>query len=301
MPINRVSNFALLNNTLQDVGDVQRQLATLQEQISSGLKSQTFQGLGGQVEQFTQLDARIRTANNYRANNDIGIARLQTADNSLQQIVDVTDQIGNLIIQARSPGGSTSIGLKGQMEELLKTLGSQLNVTFNGKYVFGGTNTDDPPVPDALAKPAVTGEPDDGYYAGSADDIRFSSDERLTYDFPVRADAEAFQQIFAGAKQALDAFGKNDDDTLKDGLALIQKGQVGLAAIRSDVSGTIVNLQGVNERLDATQLYWKGLSESISKTDLVAASTEVSSIEAVLQASFSVYARLTQLRLSDYL
>ena len=301
MPINRVSNFALLNNTIQDVGDVQRQLATLQEQISSGLKSKTFQGLGGQVEQFSQLDARIGAATNYQANNNIGIARLQTADNALQQIIDVVDELEDLIIQARSPGGSTAIGLRGQAEELLKTLAGQLNTTFGDKYIFGGTNTDVPPVPDALVAPVVEGVPDDGYYAGSAEDIRYTADERISYDFPVRADHEAFQKIFAGAQQALGAFGNNDDASLQSAISLIQSGQTALAAARAEVSGTIVNLQGVNERLQATQLFWRGLSESISKTDLVAASTEVASLEAVLQASFSVYARLTQLRLSDFL
>lgn len=301
MPINRVSNFALLNNTLQDVGDVQRQLATLQEQISSGLASKTFQGLGGQVEQYSQLEAKIQAATSYKSNNEIGIARLRTADSAMQQIVEIVDDMEDLIIQARSPGGSVSTGLGAQMEQLLETLASQLNTTFNGKYIFGGTNTEDAPVPDALAAPNEEGVPDDGYYAGSKDDLVYAADERISYEFPVRADDEGFQKIFAAAQQALGAFGQNNDEDLEAALALMQSGQTELAAARAEVSGTIVNIEGTNERLSAMQLYWQGLNESVVKTDLVAASTEVASYEAILQASFSVYARLVQLRLSDYL
>lgn len=300
MPVNRVSNFALLNATLADVTDVQKQLATLQDQISSGLKSRDFKGLGGQIEQYAQLEEKIRAAANYEANNDIGIARLQTADSALQQMVDIVDDMEDLIIQSRSAIGDTS-GLRSQLESHLETLASQLNVTFNGKYLFSGTNTGEAPVPDALAAPVETGVPDDGYYAGSVDDVIYAADEHLSYAFPARADDIAFQRIFAAAQQALDALNPRDDEALGDALALIQQGQTGLAALRANVNNTIVNVQATNERLNSMQLYWKGLNESVVNTDLVAATTQVASLEAILQATFSVYARLSQLRLTDYL
>jgi flagellar hook-associated protein 3 FlgL len=300
MPINRVSNFALLNGTLNDVSDVQKQLANLQDQISSGLKSKDFQGLGGKVEQYAQLEAKIRSAANYEANNDVGVARLQTADTALKQMIDIVDDMENLIIQARGPVGDTS-GLRRQMEENLKTLASQLNTTFNGKYIFSGTNTTQAPVPDALAEPLENGVPDDGYYAGSTDDVTYSADEHLSYAFPARADDAAFQKIFAAAQQAMRAFSTNDDANLRDAVALMQEGQTGLVAVRSNVNNTIINVKATNERLGALQLYWKGLNESVANTDLVAASTQVASYEAILQATFSVYSRLSQLRLSDYL
>jgi flagellar hook-associated protein 3 FlgL len=300
MTISRVTNFAMLNHTLGDVTDVQKQLATLQQQISSGLKSQDFKGLNGQVEQYTQLTARIANATGYQNGNQNGIARLQTADHAMDQMTSIADDMENLIVQARGPD-KAGLDVAQQMKAFLESFAGQLNMNFEGKFLFGGTNTATPPVPDPMVAPNQPGVPDDSYYAGSKDDITYHSDERETYNFPVRADDPAFQKIFAAAKQAMRAAQNGSDGDMKSALDLMQQGQGELNSSRAGLNTTILNVQGTNDRLKSMQLYWQGVSDSIANTDLVAASTQVANFQAVLQASFQVYAQLSQLRLADYL
>jgi hypothetical protein len=145
------------------------------------------------------------------------------------------------------------------------------------------------------------GIPDASFYAGSSQDVAMRSDELTTYPFPVRADDPAFQKIYAAAHLAIVAYGSSSDTLFAQAQSLMADGQKDLNSAQSRVSNKIINTKATNAELTTLSAYCKGLAEDASKTDLVAASTQTSSYEAILQASFQVYARLSQLKLSDYL
>jgi len=294
----RVGSLALYNSTMKDVAGTQQKLAKLQQQISSGLKADTFEGLNGQVEQYTLLQAKIRTSERFTETNSVNIARLKTADQAMGQMVDIADSMENLITQGRSGGIADSASLIQQMKNLLAQMTDELNINFEGRYLFGGTNTNTAPVPDITTSSILE---NDSYYAGSNDNLVYQYDERSTFTWPVRGDDPAFQKIFAAANQAIAAFDTKNDSGMADALDLMQAGQTALNSARSQVNNTIINVQAASDRLDTLGLYWKGVSEEVVKTDLVSATTEVSNHEAILQAAFAVFSRLSQLRLSDYL
>lgn len=301
MAVTRVGNIALYNNTIKDVSDLQKKLATLQTQISSGIKAQDFTGLSGQVEQFTQLEAKMRTAEKYKQSNSVNLARLNTTDQAMGQLVDIADSMENLIVQSRSGALGSAISVEQVMRGYLDQMKNALNINFEGRYLFGGTETAVAPVDDIQGTPAAIGIPEDGYYEGAKQSITYKQDERSQYDFPIRADDPSFQKIIAAAHQAIQAANAGNSDMLGQALTLMQQGQAELVNSRSRVSYTILNVETANDTLSALTLYWKGVTEDIAKTDIVAASTEVANHEATLQAAFSVYARLSQLRLTDYL
>lgn len=296
----RIGSLAMLNDTMRDVAVSQKKLSVLQNQISSGNKSADFEGLNGSVEQFAQIASQIDRAKQFKANNAVNVAKLQTADGALSKITDIADEIKNKIVGANSATIGTS-NLVQVVGDLLNSLVGELNATYNGHYIFSGTDTVNPPVPDMNFSNTVVGVPDDNYYGGSRDDATLRADDRTDLTFPVRADAEAFQKIIAAAKQAIAAASNKDTDAMSRAQQLIQDGQSDLIALRSSIGSTVNNIQLIDDRLGAVSIYWIELSDSISKTDIVAASTEVASYQAILQASFQVYARLSQLRLSDYL
>lgn len=301
MALNRVGSLALLNNTLNDVSRSQERLGTLQTQISSGLKASTFEELNGQVEFYTQLNSKVRLTSQLKDGNTTGIGRLQTADQSLKGLEDTANSLINLITNAINSATAPSLNFKQQVQGLLNQFADQLNVTYDGHYIFGGTNTTQPPVATTSATNAVTGVPDDIYYGGSKDDVIYRANEQVTYAFPVRADDSAFQKLYAAANQAVQAFNTSDVTSLETARKLAQDGNTELIAARTRLNTTLVNTQTINTQLDVQINYLKGLTGEVADTDIVAASTQVSNYEAILQATYQVYARISQLRLSDYL
>lgn len=296
----RIGSLSLVNDTLRDMATSQTKLAELQNQISSGYKSPNFAGLEGSVEKFTLVNSQLNRAKQYNDNNAVNIAKLQTVDVALDKITEIADQIKTNIVGANGAVVGTS-NLPQIVSDLLFSMGAQLNTSFNGHYIFGGTDTVNPPVPTTQVNNAVMGVPDNNYYAGSNEDATLRVDEHTDMQFPARADNIAFQKIYAAAKQAIHAAETKDSEGLKAAQQLIQDGQRDLAALRSHVGTTVVNIQSIDTRLKDVAVHWKELSDSVSKTDIVEASAQVANYQASLQATFQVYSRLSQLRLSDYL
>ncbi len=296
----RVGSLALLNSTLSDVTNTQTKLGALQAEISSGDKSQNFEGLNGSVEQFTQVTGQLDRATQYNSGNALNITKLQTADVALGKISDIADQIKTTIISANG-ADMASTDLPQIVNDLLTSMGSELNTTFNGAYIFGGTDGTNPPVASTAVSNNALGVPDANYYTGSQQDSTMRIDDHTVVTFPVRADDVAFQKIYAAAKQAIAAAQNGDADGLTKAQQLIQSGEDDLSALRSKEGATVDNIQSVDDRLKQLSTYWTQLTDGDSKTDIVAASTQVSSLQAVLQATFQVYARLSSLHLADYL
>lgn len=301
MAVTRVGNFSLHNSTMRDVADVQRRLAELQDQISSGIKARDFKGLNGQVEQFVQLEAKVRQSQQYIESNTLNISRMKTADQAMGQMLDIADSMENLIVLGRNSASGSSLNFEQQMRNLLDNLSAQMNISFEGRYLFGGSNTGSPPAPDLQMGPVAHGLPDASYYEGSEQSLVYRMDELTQYTFPVRADDLGFQQVIAAAHAAINAYKAGDDAGMGKALTLMQQGQESLVASRAKLNATIINVEDTTDRLTSMKLYWQGLTEQVAKTDVLAASTEVANNEAILQAAFQVFARLSQLRLSDYL
>lgn len=296
MGVTRIGNLALYNKTQSDITNVQKRLAELQEQISSGVKANDFAGLNGQVEQYTLLEAKIRSSTAQINGNALNLSRIKTADQGVAQAVEIADKMEDLIVQMRSGATSTSIDMPNIMRNYLKDLQATLNMNFEGRYLFGGTNTASEPVPDI-----TVGTTGDAYYSGAKQDLTYTRDERTTYTFPIRADDASFQNIIEAAKMAIEGFNGGSSAVLGTALDLMQSGQRELNVARGRVGSTMVSLEETNESLNSLKLYWKGVTDEVGKTDFLAASTEVANNEGLLQAAFSVFSRLSQLRLSDYL
>ncbi len=300
MTVNRISSFTLFNSTFRDVSGQFSKLADLQNQISSGYKASNFEQLNGEVERFTSLEARQRQLDQFIQSNNINISRLKTGDNAINQIVDIADDMENLMVTRRSVAGTT-LNFKQQMINFVESLKIELNTSSEGRYLFGGSDTGTLPVEDIFKAPANIGVPEDNYYTGSKENVTFRVEAALTYEYPVRADDPAFQKIIAAYHKAIAADQAGDDAGIAAAIDLMQKGQEELNAVLGRINSTIVSVEQMNDRHTQMKLYMKGVTEQVIKTDLASAATEVSNHEAALQATFQVYARLSQLRLSDYL
>ncbi len=303
MTVGRLSTYNLQQTLLRDATRSQLTLADLQGQISSGIKSNSFSGLGGNVEQFADLEARLSRSQSFIDGSKILEGRLNVADNALNSIIETATDIKNLIALRRNSAVGDSLAFQSQLEGKWQALVSQVNITSEGRYLFSGTATDTPPVSATnFPELQVDGVPDSGYYYGSSDDISIRIEDNVTIIYNTRADDPAFQKIFAGLATAR-KFGSQsgESEQLQQAYDLIAEGVDGIIGLRAIVNSNKVTVSENSDRLQSQSLYWKGLKEEISNTDIVAASTEVAVNQGILQASFQVFARISSLKLSDFL
>lgn len=301
MAITRVSTYAMHQSTLSDVTQLQSRLANLQNQLSSNVKSDNFQGLNGQVEAFVQFEGKMSKTQTLIDNNTLVIARMQTTDVALDQIISIADDFQDLLVQRKSPASGESLQFDISAESMLQALANQLNTAQEGRYLFAGSRTDTPPVADPVTVPEFSGIPDDAYYRGNDVDLYARVQENYDVQYNVRANEDAFQKLFAAIDLGMKADVEDSDEQLTQAITMATEALDGIISIRARVQQNIVNVEEINERHEQLNLYWKGLSEKIIKTDLLATSTEIALSEAVLQASFQSFTRLNELRLTDFL
>lgn len=300
--VQRTNTFAAFNSQMSDVSSLMTSMYKTQQQISSGVKAQNFQGLDGSVEQFTALKTRIAKAEAFKDNNTVAIAKFQQINQSLTNMTDLVDDMEDIMTLRRNGATGQNVNLSQQLSNMLQSMAGELNSTYGGRYLFGGTETAKPPVIDnPIPNPLEQGVPDTQYYQGSSENISLRAADNVTLAYDVRADDPAFQKVIAAVKLALEGDVANDDEKLAAALDLLQAGQKELTAVQARVNVTVVNLQDINQRHDSMRLYWKGVTEELSKTDIVEASTKLANDQAVLQASFQAFARISQLHLMDYL
>lgn len=301
--VSRASTFATFTNTLRNINMVQTSVFDAQNQLSSGLKTDNFSGLSGEVEQFVFLEARIKKVVAYQENNAVNLSRLETTKKSLQQMTEIVDQMENLMVLRRNEALENDIAFTQQLNSQIRSLASELNTTFEGKFLFAGTRTNvNPVIIDPQVPRSVTlGTPDDGYYQGSKEDVVLRADDNVDIRARVRADAEGFQDVFAAAFLALEAHELDDDQMITDAVDLVQVGLEKIISLEASVNADIIAITQISERQNSLQLYWQGVTEQVSKTDILGVSTKLALDQTVLQATFQAFAGINELRLADFL
>ena len=301
MAINRISTFAVFQNTLSDVNQTQSRLFRTQDQISSGVKARDFEGISSKTEQFVDLEARVGKAKLYQEQNTQVKARLETTNVALDQIIQLTDEIEDLMVLRRNGALADNINFEQQLSDKRDSLIGELNSTFEGRFIFGGTRTNVQPVSEQIPANVQLGVPDNGYYQGTDENVTVRAQDNVEIEYNVRADAQGFQKLFASINTALHAHREGEENFMADAVDMVQEANRDIISVQATVNSTIVNLDQINERHQALELYWRGVTETIAKTDVLAASTQVAVDQAVLQASFQVFSQVNQLRLSDFL
>lgn len=301
--VGRISTYGVHQSLLRDSTRTQTNIFDLQNQLSSGLKSGTFSGLGGGVEQFADLESRMSRGQSYVDGGNIVAGRLDVMDNALNSIITTATDIKTLITLRRNAAVGDSVAYQAQLEGKWKELVAEMNATNEGRYLFSGTATNVPAV-ESNVFPVLQqdGVPDTGYYHGSNDDVSMRIDDSVSITYNVRGNDPAFQKIFAGIAMA-GKFGTQAGESpqMQQAYDLIAEGVNDVIGVRAVVNGNKVAVQNTVDRIQGQLLYWKGIKEQISNTDIVAVSTEVAVNQGILQASFQAFARISNLKLSDFL
>lgn len=184
----------------------------------------------------------------------------------------------------------------------LSSITDLLNSEVAGRFVFAGGKGNSPAVSD-LRNVTIngSGNPNSDYYLGddAEFEVRVNDELRITYNEP-KANHLAFQRVIGAIHRGIDADNGNDT-ALEEAIGQAEEAQQLLAQVRNTVNNNIVTIEEVQLQHDRFKTYLnQQLGETIG-TDVAAAVTEVSLNEALLTASYQVYARLSELSLTNFL
>ena len=144
-----ISSFVSLARVLAGSQTVSARLADLSRQATTGKRSETFGGLGAGTKQSVSLRAEIARRDAYVAAIRTGTARAEAMQGALGRIGALADDMAKAALRLNGTSQGEVEGIAKEARAALQEVATILNSQVQGEYLFSGTDTSRPAVPDA--------------------------------------------------------------------------------------------------------------------------------------------------------
>ncbi len=298
--LDRLGTFAKFNNTQSYVNQIQQRAFDLQTQISSGKKSQTYSGIYQESGRLVSLEAtQSRTKQFMDAITLVG-TRMNTMEVQMNSLLDNAIQLKSTLVSAVNNGNAAFMALGEQADQLLQQTGNVLNTRDGDVYLFAGTRTDTAPVdftqmtavPDALTI-------DTEYYQGDQNKLTVKIDNDFTLEYGIKADDPAFETYIRGLR--IIKANPSDPVKLREAMDLIDDAIGGLNKNISQLGAKSKALDVARIRHEDNKTVLATSIGNIEDTNIVEATSRLSSEETILQAAYLTISRISRLSLVQFL
>jgi flagellar hook-associated protein 3 FlgL len=302
--LGRVSHNMMSRALLEDVSSLSERIARAQRQISSGsqISAPSDDPLG--TQRALGLRAAIEGAQQQQRNIGDATGWLETTDDALADASSIINRARELTIQGASdslgPDQRKAIAL--EVDQLILALKETANASFQGTYIFSGTNTTSPPYA------AATGD----VYQGDAGVVARTIGPGVSVQINTRA-VDLFGEGQGGADDKLLHVLQDISDHLKNptpaNAELLRTGDLkrlsdnldALNQARATVGAVMSRLDSAATRLADVELTTTKLLSETEDTDLAKAILELNSHQTVYQAALRSGAQIIQPSLLDFL
>jgi flagellar hook-associated protein 3 FlgL len=334
MSVSSVSNLGQLNYINSLLLSQRNQLNQLQDQISSGEKTSLYSGLGG-ADTVTSISLHdtLSKIDVFSSNISLLQGRTSVMASSLTSITSTAQSVTSdlqAVAQQTTDPGMANFNVEAQ--SALNQVQSYLNSSYNGQYVFAGTDWNNQPVNNIpalntsvsaqlanLYSGAATGTTvlanvqglsgtALGYSAtvGGSGNVTAQIDTNQTVDYTVKADDPAIQQLMQGlgiiANLKYDPNHSSDFWTVYNGaVQMIKQGGTGATTLDGKVGTVQQELTNTDTTHQNTQTTLQTQLGNVENVDVAQATTQLQLLQTQLQASYKVISEVSQLSLVSYL
>ena len=142
-----VSDYGTLGNAVYASASIKTQLNTLTAQISSGHVADTYAGLGAAAKTPIDLQAQIGHLTAQSTAIDAVTGQMSVAQSALTQITSIASQFNAQLASLNNITPTQIDGVAADARSALQQVVGLLDTMDGGNYVFAGTDSANPPVP----------------------------------------------------------------------------------------------------------------------------------------------------------
>lgn len=295
----RISTFSHTQNLLTQSIRLQSNMASLQVQSSSGLKSQDYKGIATDSQRLLNLESQYKRTGIYNTNSNTAVSRIELMYDNIGSIISSVTSIISEVNATLS--GSSTDALQNSATNTSAQIASLLNAKIGDRYLFSGSAVDTAPID--LSNPAYTAQTspsttNTSYYQGNSDLAKVEVSNNYVVSYGVTADNSAFEKIF----RALNLISNNtgDETALNEAYDLLNQASDELATVQAGLSQDANN---INAQVDANTTLLDLLEKNVSdikNADLAEVAVLITNYETQLSTAYSMMTKLLNLNLSDY-
>ncbi|MGQ9365020.1 flagellin [Azospirillum sp. ST 5-10] len=301
----RIATHNHQNQLVQYMLKAEARVAEVQVQASTGLKSTDFKGVADDSGRIVDLESYYRRSERYVDEGEVVNGRIEAMHDAVGGMIDLTTQLRSLVTSLQGSGSAAAESIKTEAQGLLEEFAALLNTQQEGRYLFGGSRTDQAPVSvDAADYPAATtpSSADTSYYSGDGTISYFQASDELIVEYGVTAADPAFEQ----ALRALNLIANMDtdpvdSDLLAEAYDLSDEAADGLTVVQTKLGAASETLERTIDRHVEEQLVLQTQVDDLRSVDLAEATVRLSQLQASLEATMSLMKVLEETNLSQYL
>lgn len=308
----RVTSNNMMNSYLKDIQKNLQGMNKINNQISTGNQVNKVSDDPLKAVKIMNLNNEISDIERYNSNVDEVNGWLDMTDNALDKVGTLSSEIKTLLTSISGTFGKDEMkAVSSEVNEKIKQIGEAFNTSYAGKYIFGGSITDEPPVKvnvdenDGTVSLVFRNTNDEGKpNKGLSDNLNVSVSNGINFNYNLNinevsnsGDAfDIFEEVSDALKgdtadfEKLGELSKKLDSYLSD--ILNQRSVVGAR------SNTIQTIKNTNEE---NKIEMKGVLSNIQDVDVADAFIKYKSAEMVYTASLQVTAKIFNNTILDYL
>lgn len=144
--LSRISTFGQGNQNIRNLFGTQSDINDLTYQATTGIKARQYSGVASGSNLLVNLEQSLLRADTYRDNIATAKRRLQQQEQNTAQITDMATEFKKTLLSAANAENADDIPLASLARSFFDQVASFLNQSQDERYIFGGTQTDRPPV-----------------------------------------------------------------------------------------------------------------------------------------------------------
>lgn len=305
----RVSTLMQSQAMLTELTRAQRTLFDAQREVSTGKRINEFSDSPSDLGALMAARATDSRTADFEASARSVRQRLDLQDTHMEEMASVIADLKQTIFDAVANNGG--LALRSEMDGAVKRMVSILNAQIDGKYIYGGTRQDVPPVTiDSLTSLLGLGATADAFQNNAVAQSA-KIDNSQTIEFGQLADALG-GPLFDVVRQ-FGAFEAGPNGPIGDQLTTAESD-----FLTSLLPGLTAAYQGSNEALARNGVAFRAADEAVTRhgetrttlaamisdiedVDMAEAITKLNNAQTALQASAKTFATVQNLTLLDYL
>ena len=247
----RIADVSANQILLGNFKDLQRSVLESQRQISTGKVSPDFKGLASQVDLLlTSKSAAARSERFQNLAEEIS-SRLELQNLHLTTVADAAKDLRTNVME--SLANDSGLVFQDVLDGFVRIASAAMNATFDGRYIFAGTNNEQPPVNiDSLAGLTAAAMVSDVFDNNQIKpSVRIDAAEKIDYGFLA---SDVLTGVFTSIR-TLDALGP-----FTENLTPAQE-----AGIRAEIANIITATEAINNEVARNGIMQRETEDAITR------------------------------------
>ena len=297
----RTSSASQQRQNLLDLQATQERMQANSTRITSGKRIVTPGEDPTGAALIMDFSASISANTQYLKQVDAASGFLTSTEDAVNGAVSSVMRLQELAVS----GSSASIP---EVNSILQNLLALANTQSQGKYLFSGTKTEDPPFGDAASPYTYQGNQADinlGVSASNAVTTNLTGEvffQGVNYPVPSGADPTTFSaDIFKVATDLANGLQNNNQTLVKQATTNLDAVLGNLNQALATLGGRQAGLQSLKDTLSGFNISLQSLQSGQQDTDYALAMTQYTQDQTIQSATLSVMAKVNKTNLFDYL